>query len=37
MNQRVFILRTGERGGAAQFHKEVLNVTSGWSAFPLYY
>lgn len=32
MNQRVFILRTGERG-AAQFHKEVLNVTSGWSAF----
>lgn len=29
---RHFILKTGERG-AIQFHKAVLNVTSGWSAF----
>ena len=29
--QRVFILRTGERG-AAEFHKAVLQTTSGWSA-----
>lgn len=29
---RKFILKTGERG-AAQFHKAVLNVVSGWSAF----
>lgn len=32
MNDRVFILRTGERG-AAQFSKAVLNVVSGWSTF----
>ena len=32
MNERVFVLRTGERG-AAQFHKEVLNTVSGWTAF----
>ena len=30
MDQRVFILRTGERG-AAEFHKAVLKTTSGWS------
>ena len=29
--QRVFILRTGERG-AAEFHKAILDHTSGWSA-----
>ncbi len=29
--QRTFILRTGERG-AAEFHKAVLQTTSGWSA-----
>ena len=32
MNDRVFILRTGERG-AAQFSKAVLNTVSGWTAF----
>ena len=32
MNERNFILRTGEYG-AMQFHKAVLNTTSGWSAF----
>lgn len=31
-NERVFILRTGERG-AIQFHKEVLREVSGWMAF----
>ena len=30
-DHRVFILRTGERG-AAEFHKAVLQTTSGWSA-----
>lgn len=30
--ERVFVLRTGERG-AVQFHKAVLETTSGWSAF----
>jgi len=30
-DQRTFILRTGERG-AAEFHKAVLQTTSGWSA-----
>mgnify|MGYP003142716472 FL=1 len=30
-DNRVFILRTGERG-AAEFHKAVLQTTSGWSA-----
>jgi len=30
-DQRVFILRTGERG-AAEFHKAVLQTTSGWAA-----
>lgn len=29
---RVFILRTGERG-ATQFHKEVMNTVSGWTVF----
>ena len=32
MKDRVFILKTGERG-AAQFHKAVLDTVSGWSAF----
>jgi hypothetical protein len=31
MDQRMFMLRTGERG-AAEFHKAVLKTTSGWSA-----
>lgn len=30
MSERVFVLRTGERG-AAQFHKAVADLTSGWS------
>ena len=30
-DKRTFILRTGERG-AAEFHKAVLNHTSGWSS-----
>ena len=30
-DQRVFILRTGERG-AAEFHKAVLQTTSGWTS-----
>lgn len=30
--ERTFVLRTGERG-AAQFHKAVLQTTSGWQAF----
>lgn len=34
MNDRLFILRTGERG-AAQFHKAVLDVVSGWTQFVL--
>lgn len=34
MNDRLFILRTGERG-AAQFHKAVLDVISGWTQFVL--
>lgn len=34
LGDRVFILRTGERG-AALFHKAVLNVTSGWTQFML--
>lgn len=32
MNQRTFVIRTGERG-ALQFHKAVLDVVSGWQAF----
>ena len=32
INERTFILKTGERG-AAQFHKAVLDTVSGWSAF----
>ena len=32
MNERTFIIRTGERG-AIQFHKAVLDTVSGWSAF----
>jgi hypothetical protein len=31
MDDRIFILRTGERGAVA-FHKAVLKTTSGWSA-----
>lgn len=34
LSERVFILRTGERG-AIQFHKEVLKTVSGWSAFQI--
>lgn len=34
MGDRVFILKTGERG-AVQFHKEVLKTVSGWQAFML--
>lgn len=34
MNDRLFILRTGERG-AAQFHKAVLDTISGWTQFVL--
>ena len=34
LNDRVFVLRTGERG-AAQFSKAVLNEVSGWSAFQI--
>jgi hypothetical protein len=32
MNERTFILRTGERG-ASLFHKAVLDTVSGWTAF----
>ena len=32
--ERVFILKTGERG-AIQFHKEVLKTISGWTQFTL--
>ena len=32
MKDRVFILKTGERG-AAQFHKAALDTISGWTAF----
>ena len=32
INERTFILKTGERG-AAQFHKAVLDTVSGWTAF----
>lgn len=31
---RIFVLRTGERG-ASQFHKAVLNTVSGWTQFIL--
>ena len=34
MNNRVFIIKTGERG-AIQFHKEVLKTVSGWTTFVL--
>jgi hypothetical protein len=34
MGDRIFVLRTGERG-AAQFHKEVLKTVSGWQTFML--
>ena len=34
MKDRVFILKTGERG-AAQFHKAALDTVSGWTAFGL--
>ena len=32
LNERYFVIRTGERG-AIQFHKAVLDVVSGWTAF----
>ena len=32
LDDRVFIIKTGERG-AAKFHKEVLKTVSGWSTF----
>lgn len=34
LNDRVFILKTGERG-AVQFHKAVLNTVSGWTQFQI--
>ena len=34
LNERKFIIKTGERG-AIQFHKAVLNVISGWTQFML--
>jgi len=34
MNDRVFILNTGEYG-AAQFNKAVLDIVSGWTAFQI--
>lgn len=34
MGDRVFVLKTGERG-AAQFHKEVLKTVSGWTTFKI--
>ena len=34
MKDRVFVIKTGERG-AIQFHKAVLNVVSGWTQFVL--
>lgn len=34
LNDRVFVLRTGERG-AAQFHKAVLDTVSGWKVFDI--
>lgn len=35
LNDRVFILETGERG-AALFHKAILNEVSGWKAFSFF-
>lgn len=32
LNDRTFIIKTGERG-AAQFHKAILNTVSGWQTF----
>lgn len=32
MNDRVFVIKTGERG-AIQFHKAVLQTISGWQTF----
>ena len=34
MNDRYFLIKTGERG-AIQFHKEVLKTVSGWTQFVL--
>ena len=34
MNERTFVIKTGERG-AIQFHKAVLDTVSGWSAFQI--
>jgi hypothetical protein len=34
LNNRVFLMRTGEKG-AIQFHKEILKEVSGWSMFTL--
>lgn len=34
MNERTFVIKTGERG-AMQFHKAVLDTVSGWTAFQI--
>ena len=34
MEERTFVLKTGERG-ATQFHKAVLDTVSGWTAFQI--
>ena len=34
MNERTFVIKTGERG-AIQFHKAVLDTVSGWTAFQI--
>ena len=34
MNDRTFVIKTGERG-AIQFHKAVLDTVSGWTAFQI--
>ena len=34
MNERTFVIKTGERG-AIQFHKAILNTVSGWTQFTL--
>lgn len=34
LNERTFVIKTGERG-AIQFHKAVLDTVSGWTAFQI--
>ena len=34
MGERIFVIKTGERG-AIQFHKAILNTVSGWTQFTL--